>query len=42
MLIQLQRLEDVQPTFIIHRSFMQFQKLKQIPALQLKLRAMAA
>ncbi len=33
MLIQLKRLEDVAPTYIIHRSFMQFQKLEKIPNL---------
>eukprot|EP01083_Nonionella_stella_P311987 1114242_1 len=37
MLIQLQRLEDVRATYIIHRSFMQFQTLEKIPALQHKL-----
>jgi len=38
MMIQLQRLEDVEPTFIIHRSFMQFQKLQKIPTLKRKLK----
>ena len=37
MLIQLQRLEAVKPTYIIHRSFMQFQKLEKIPQLTAKI-----
>ena len=37
MLIQLQRLQDIKPTFIINRSFMQFQKLQEIPNLKNKL-----
>lgn len=38
MLIQLERLEAVQPAYIIHRSFMQFQKLEKIPQLRAKIR----
>merc|ERR1712032_584257 len=36
MLMQLQRLEDVAVTYIITRSFMQFQKLERIPTLKSK------
>ena len=37
MVMQLQRLEDVKVTYIVNRSFMQFQKLEKIPNLQAKL-----
>jgi len=37
MLIRLQRLDAVQPSYLIHRSFMQFQKLEKIPQLTAKL-----
>jgi len=38
MLIQLKRLQEIEPTFIINRSFMQFQKLEKIPSLMQKLK----